>query len=97
MHKVNVFMDAERQILSLLDSICEGLNSFFSSETQRKMCPMVRKKPHLSPLLKNGHLQMTLELKARIGNFSALCNIAPKCDTMISCERQDLDTLKALP
>ena len=72
MHKVNVFMDAERQILSLLDSICEGLNSFFSSETQRKMCPMVRKKPHLSPLLKNGHLQMTLELKARIGKFSLL-------------------------
>ena len=32
--------------------ICESLNSFLFFETQKKICPMVRKK--LSPLLKNG-------------------------------------------
>ena len=53
-------------------SIYEGLNSFLSNETLQKMCPMVRKNPHLSPLLKNRHLQMTLELKPRIGKFSLL-------------------------
>ena len=68
---INAFIDGERQIISLLYSICKGLNSFFSTQTQKKMCLVVRKKPHLSPLLKNGHLQMTLELKARIGN--SLC------------------------
>ena len=70
MHKVNVFTEGERQILSLLYSICEGLNSFFSSKIHKKICPMVRKKPH--PLLKNSHLQMTLELKPRIGKFSVI-------------------------
>ena len=29
--------------------------------------------------------------------LSALCNIVPKWSTMISCERQCLETLKALP
>ena len=38
MDKVNVFKDGERQYFSsLLYSICEGLNSFFSSETQKKL------------------------------------------------------------
>ena len=69
MHKC--FIDGERQIISLLYNICNGLNSFFSSETQKKISVVVRKKLHLSPLLKNGHLQMTLESKARIGN--SLC------------------------
>ena len=45
MYKVNVFTDGERH---LLHSICKRLNSFFSSETQKKICPMVRKKPYLS-------------------------------------------------
>ena len=42
---------------SLLYSICDGLNSFFSFETQKKMCPMVRKKLYLSQFLKNGYLK----------------------------------------
>ena len=29
--------------------------------------------------------------------LSALCNIALKWNTMISCEKQGLETLKALP
>ena len=38
MYKINVFIDGETQIfLSLLYNICEGLNSFFSSETQKKL------------------------------------------------------------
>ena len=48
----------------------------------------VRNKPYLSPLLKNGHSQMTLELKPRMGKFCLLyANIAPKRNTMIACEK----------
>ena len=53
-------------------AICDRLNSFFSSKTQKKIPPMVRKKPYLSPLLKNGHWRKTLELKPRVGKFSLL-------------------------
>ena len=38
-------MERDKDLLNLLYSICEGVNSFYSSETQRKICPMVRKKP----------------------------------------------------
>ena len=90
-------MERDKYFSSLLCSICEGPNSFFSSETQKKICPMVRKKPYLSPLLKNGHLRITLESKPRMGKFSLLyANIARKWNTMISCERQCLENLKAL-
>ena len=59
---------------------------------------MVRKKPYLSPFLKNDHLQMTLELKPSMGKFFLLyANIALKWNTMISCEKQGLETLKTLP
>ena len=59
---------------------------------------MVREKPYLSLLLKNGHSQVTSELRLRMAKFSLLyANIAPKWNTMISCERQDLETLKTLP
>ena len=47
---------------------------------------------------KNGHSQMTLELKPRMVKFSLLyANVAPKWNTMISPQRQDLKTLKDLP
>ena len=48
-------MERDKYLSSLLYSICEGLKSFFSSETQKKICPMVRKTQYLSPLLKNDH------------------------------------------
>ena len=40
-----------------------------------KMYLMVKKKPYLSPLLKDGYSQITLELELRIGKFSLLCAI----------------------
>ena len=71
---------------------------FFTLETQKKICWTERKKPYLSPLLKSGHLRMTLELKLSMGKISLLyANIAPKWNTMISRERQGLEILKALP
>ena len=73
-------------------SICEGLNSFFSSETQKKICLMVLKKPCLPPFLKDGHSWMTWELKPRMGKLSLL---VPKWNTMISSERQGLETSKS--
>ena len=38
-------MERDKYFSNFLYSICEELNSFFSSETQKKICPMVRKKP----------------------------------------------------
>ena len=83
-------MKSDKYFSSLLYSIWEGLNSFFSSETHEKICPIVRKK-------KNVHLRMNLELKPMMGKFSLLyANIAPNWNTMISCEGQGLKTLNAL-
>ena len=62
-------MKRDKYFSILLYSICEGLNSFFSSVTQKKICLMIRKKPTLSPILKKDHSQMTLELKPRMGNW----------------------------
>ena len=59
-------MERDKYFSSLSYSIYEGLYSFFSSETQKKVCLIVRKKLYLSPLLKYGHLRMTLELKPQI-------------------------------
>ena len=67
-----LWMERDKCFSSFPDSICEGLISFFSPETQKKICPMVRKKPYLSPLLKNGHSRITFELKPRMGKFSLL-------------------------
>ena len=67
-----LYMERDKYFSSLLYSICEGLNSFFSFETQKKMCLVFRKKPYLSPLLKDAHSRMTLKLKLRIGKFSLL-------------------------
>ena len=63
------YMKRDKYFSSLLYSVCKGLNSFFSSETEKKICPMVRKKPYLSPFLKNGHSRMTLELKLKMGKL----------------------------
>ena len=41
-------MERDKYFSSSLYSIFEGLNSFFSSETQKKICLMVRKKLYLS-------------------------------------------------
>ena len=74
-------MERDKYFSSLSYSICEGQNCFFSSETQKKkkICQMVRKKSYLSPLLKNGHSQITLELKPRMGELCLLyANIALK-------------------
>ena len=47
-----------------------------------------KKETILSPLFKNGHSRITLELKPVIGKFCLLyANIAPKWNTMIACER----------
>ena len=47
-HKVNVFIDRERQYFPcLLYCTCEGLNSFPSSETSKEICPMVRNSLYL--------------------------------------------------
>ena len=90
MYKINVLIDGGRKYFSsLLNSIYKGLNSFYSSETQKKICQVVRKKPYLSPLLINGHLRLTSALKPKMGNFSLLyANIAPKWNAIISRERQ---------
>ena len=59
------------------------------SNTQKKICPVVRKKTYLSPLLKNDYMQIVLELKPRIVSFSLLyANIDPKWNTMISYKGQ---------
>ena len=90
-------MERDKHFSSLLYSTCEGLILYCPRRPRRKQ-PDRRKKPYLSPLLKNGHLRITLELKPRIGKFSLLyANIAPKWNTITSCERQGLETLKALP
>ena len=65
-------MERDKCFLSLLYSTCERLNYFFSSESQKKLCPMVGKKPYLSPFLIYGHSVMTSELKLRMGKFSLL-------------------------
>ena len=71
--KVNVLhMEKDKYFSSLSYSICKGVNFFFYSNTQRKKRPMVRKKPYLSPLSKNGDSGMTLELKPRMRKFSLL-------------------------
>ena len=36
-----LYMERNKYFSSLLNSICKGLNSFFSSETQKKICPMI--------------------------------------------------------
>ena len=58
-----LYMERDKCFSSFLYSICEELNSFFSSETLKKICPMIREKPSLSPILKKGHSHMALELK----------------------------------
>ena len=74
-----LWMERDKYFPSLLYNICKGIICFFSSETLKKICPMVRKKPYLSPLLKNGH---------SMGKFWLLhANIALQWTTMITCER----------
>ena len=65
-------MERDKCFSSLLYSICKGLNYFFPSESQKKICPMIGKKPYLSLLLRHSHSVMTLELKLRMGKFSLL-------------------------
>ena len=99
MYKVKfLYRWRETNIFQVYYSICKGLNYFFPSMTLEKIYQMTREKLYLSPLLKNGHSQITSELRLRMGKFSLLyANIAAKWNTMISCKRQGLETLKALP
>ena len=89
-------MERDKCFSSLLHSICEGLNSFFSSETQKKMCLMcLRKKPYLSPLFKRWPLANDFRIETEDKKvLSALCNTAPKWNTIVSCERQGRETRK---
>ena len=62
------------------------------------MCPIVRKKLHLSTLLKKWSFANDFRIEYKDRNVvSALWNNAPKWNTMLSYERQGLETLKALP
>ena len=86
-------MERDKYFSSLLYSICEGLNCFFFSETQKKICPIERKKPYLPPLLKNGHSRMTLELKPRMGKvLSALCKYCSEVEYN-DCMREGLTSI----
>ena len=75
-------MERDKYFSSLLHSICEGLNSFFSSETQKKICLMVRKKPYLSPSIitfKKWPFANDFRIETEDGKVSLLnANIAPK-------------------
>ena len=73
---------------------------FFSSETQKKMCLMFRKKPYLSPLLKDGHLWMILELKWRKDSslcFMQYCSEVEYNDFMWKARSRNQKVLEALP
>ena len=66
-----MFIDGERKIFFQYYIVfARDLILSFPSRPRRK-CPMVRKKPYLSPLLKNRHSRMTLELNR--GWKSSLC------------------------
>ena len=44
-------MKSDKYFSSLSYSICDGLNFFFSANTQKKICSIVKKKLYLSPIL----------------------------------------------
>ena len=69
-------MERDKYFSNLLYSICEGLNSFFSSENQKKICLTVKKKPYLSPLLKNEFRTETDDGKV----LPALCKYSSKVE-----------------
>ena len=95
---INVFIDRERQILSLLYSICEGLNSFFSSRDPEENVFDGQKETASITTFKKSPFANDFKIESEDEKvLSVLCNIAPKWNTMISYERQGLETLKALP
>ena len=54
----------------VFESDLEYLFLFLQWEPEENMCDGKLKKPYLSPLLKNGHSRITLELKLRMVKFS---------------------------
>ena len=82
--------------LKTTKSYVQKVNVFIDGERQI-LCQTVRKKPYLSQLLKKCSFTNDFIIETEDGKvLSALCNIVPKWSTMISCERQCLETLKAL-
>ena len=75
MYKVKfLYRWRETNIFQVYYSICKGLNYFFPSMTLEKIYQMTREKLYLSPLLKNGHSQMTFRNETEDGEIlSALC------------------------
>ena len=92
-------MERDKYFSSLLYSICEELNSFFSSETQKKIIMSDGKRETVSiTTFKKWPFANDFRTETEEGKFSLLyANIVPKWNTMISCERQGLETLKAPP
>ena len=62
-------MERDQHLSSLLYGICKFFLCFRGPEEN---VSMIRKKPYLLPLLKNGHSRMTLELNPRKEKFSLL-------------------------
>ena len=74
-------MERDKYFSNLLYSICEGLNSFFSSKNHKKICLTVKKKPYLSPLLKNGSFANEFRTETDDGKvLPALCKYSSKVE-----------------
>ena len=78
-HKVNVFIDGETNIFQVYYIVfVKDLILSFPLRPRRKYVWWLERNHiyhHLSSLLKNGHLQMTLELKLRMGKFPCFMQI----------------------
>ena len=75
-------MERDKYFSSSLYNICEGLSSFHSSETQNKLCSIVRKKLYLSLYLKNGHSRMTFRTETEDGKVCKCCSKLENNDFM---------------
>ena len=64
--KVNVFMEERDKYFSSYMVFAKGSILSFPGRLRRKYGPGQERKQFLSPLLKNGNLPMTLELKLRM-------------------------------
>ena len=85
-----VYRWREKNIFPVLHSICEGLNSFFSFETQKKMSDGKKETVSITTFKKSSFAN-DFRIEPGVEKFSLpYANIAPKWNTMISCERQVL-------
>ena len=82
-------MEQDKYFSSLLYSTCEGINCFFSTETQKIICPMVRRKPYLSPLFKKWPFANDFRIETGDGKvLSALYKYCSKVEYN-DCMRED--------